>query len=405
MPNYPAHDRTALSEQPRPLDRLGRAIGSLVATPPVHFIALLGLCAAYIQGGLDKLLDFNAAIAEAQHFGLPFATAAACATIVTELAGSALILTGVYRWLGALSLAGFTLVATFVANRFWEMQFRNASWSRTRSSSTSGSSAVFFSSPGSTCANAAAPRSETPVPSPNAIGDVGTLPQDARHGPLPLVLIGLTVVSGLVDAVSYLGLGHVFVANMTGNVVFLGLVAGGATDISAALSLVALAFFALGALAGGRLGWNTSGHRGQLLAVSSCIQAAVVGGALLVSLALFGVRDGIAAHALVLLLAFAMGLQTATARRLGVPDLTTTVLTLTVTGLAADSHPAGGVHPNTGRRLLAIAAMFVGAFVGAALTFRVSVSAALTVAVVLLVLNTIAGYRWWSSTAAWTAAK
>jgi len=122
MPNYPAHDRTALSEQPRPLDRLGRAIGSLVATPPVHFIALLGLCAAYIQGGLDKLLDFNAAIAEAQHFGLPFATAAACATIVTELAGSALILTGVYRWLGALSLAGFTLVATFVANRFWEMQ-------------------------------------------------------------------------------------------------------------------------------------------------------------------------------------------------------------------------------------------------------------------------------------------
>ncbi len=102
------------------LDRLGRVIGSLVATPPVHFIAQLGLCAAYIQGGLDKLLDFNAAIAEAQHFGLPFATASACATIVTELAGSALILTGVYRWLGALWLAGFTLIATFVANRFWE---------------------------------------------------------------------------------------------------------------------------------------------------------------------------------------------------------------------------------------------------------------------------------------------
>ena len=104
------------------LDRLGRSIGSLVATPPIHFIALLGLCAAYIQGGVTKLLDFNAAIAEAQHFGLPFTTAAAGATIVTELAGSALILTGVYRWLGALWLAGFTLVATFVANRFWEMQ-------------------------------------------------------------------------------------------------------------------------------------------------------------------------------------------------------------------------------------------------------------------------------------------
>jgi uncharacterized membrane protein YoaK (UPF0700 family) len=225
----------------------------------------------------------------------------------------------------------------------------------------------------------------------------------SADGPLPRVLIGLTVVAGLVDAVSYLGLGHVFVANMTGNVVFLGFVAGGAADISAALSLVAIASFALGALAGGRLDWNSSGHRGRLLAVSSCVQAVAVGGALLVSL--FGVRDGSSAYSLVLLLAFAMGLQTGTARRLGVADLTTTVLTLTVTGLAADSRPAGGMHPNTGRRLLAIAAMFVGAFVGAVLIFRVSVSAALALAVVLLVLNAMAGYRWSSSTAAWTAAK
>src|ERR1700741_1025401 len=103
------------------LDRLGRALASFSATPPVHFIALLGLCAAYIQGGLDKVLDFNAAIAEAQHFGLPFATATTCATIVTELAGSALILSGVYRWLGALWLGVFTLIATLVANRFWGM--------------------------------------------------------------------------------------------------------------------------------------------------------------------------------------------------------------------------------------------------------------------------------------------
>jgi len=104
------------------LDRLGRAIGKLIATPPVHFIALLGLCAAYIQGGLDKLLDFNAAIAEARHFGLPLPTASAVATIITELAGSALILSGIYRWLGALWLAAFTLIATFTANRFWELQ-------------------------------------------------------------------------------------------------------------------------------------------------------------------------------------------------------------------------------------------------------------------------------------------
>jgi uncharacterized membrane protein YphA (DoxX/SURF4 family) len=108
--------------QMNPLDRLAGAIGSLVATRPVHFIALLGLCAAYIQGGLTKLFDFNAAVAETQSFGLPFAAAATAATIVTELAGSALILTGIYRWLGALWLAGFTLFATLAANRFWEMQ-------------------------------------------------------------------------------------------------------------------------------------------------------------------------------------------------------------------------------------------------------------------------------------------
>jgi uncharacterized membrane protein YphA (DoxX/SURF4 family) len=122
MPNEPANDKTGPLAQRSWLDRLTRAIARIIATPPVHFIALLGLCAAYIQGGVTKLFDFNAAIAETQSFGLPFAPAATVATIVTELAASALILTGIYRWLGALWLAGFTLMATFVANRFWEMQ-------------------------------------------------------------------------------------------------------------------------------------------------------------------------------------------------------------------------------------------------------------------------------------------
>ena len=110
------------SAQTNLLDRTVRTVDTLFVTRPVFFIALLGLCAAYIQGGLVKLLDFNAAVAETQSFGLPFAAAATAATIVTELAGSALILTGIYRWLGALWLAGFTLFATFAANRFWEMQ-------------------------------------------------------------------------------------------------------------------------------------------------------------------------------------------------------------------------------------------------------------------------------------------
>jgi len=88
--------------------------------PLLHFIALVGLCAAYLQGGADKLLDFHGAVAEAAHFGLPYPHVLAAATIVTELLGSALVLSGVRRWLGALWLAGFTLLATFVANRFWQ---------------------------------------------------------------------------------------------------------------------------------------------------------------------------------------------------------------------------------------------------------------------------------------------
>ena len=240
---------------------------------------------------------------------------------------------------------------------------------------------------------------------PNAMTSGRPLVQDARHGPLPLLLIVLTVVTGLVDAMSYLKLGHVFVANMTGNVVLLGFAAGGVSEFSVAVSLVAIGSFLLGAVAGGRLGSSTDQHRGQLLALSTCAQVAAVGAAFLLSLASSDVSDGIPAYALVVLLAIAMGLQNATARRLGVPDLTTTVLTLTVTGLAADSHFAGGTNPNIGRRLVATAAMFIGALLGAVLIFHVSVSAALAVAMALLLINAIAGYHLSSSTAAWTAAK
>ncbi len=87
----------------------------------VHWLALLFLCAAYLQGGFNKATDFPSAIAEMQHFGLAPAAPLAVATIVFELGASLMILIGWYRWLGALGLAGFTLMATFVANRFWEM--------------------------------------------------------------------------------------------------------------------------------------------------------------------------------------------------------------------------------------------------------------------------------------------
>ncbi|MDB5414635.1 MAG: DoxX [Rubritepida sp.] len=97
------------------------SLQALLTSPVIRFLALLALCSAYIQGGLNKLLDWQGALGEAMHFGLPWPAAIAAATIVTELLASALILSGKARWFGALWLAAFTLVATFVANRFWEM--------------------------------------------------------------------------------------------------------------------------------------------------------------------------------------------------------------------------------------------------------------------------------------------
>jgi uncharacterized membrane protein YoaK (UPF0700 family) len=67
------------------------------------------------------------------------------------------------------------------------------------------------------------------------------------------------------------------------------------------------------------------------------------------------------------LLAVAMGVRNATVRKLGVPDLTTTVLTMTLTGLAADSPAAGGTGTGSVRRAVAVSAMFAGAVAGALL--------------------------------------
>ena len=143
--------------------------------------------------------------------------------------------------------------------------------------------------------------------------------QDDRHGPLPALLLVLTMITGLVDAVSYLELGHVFVANMTGNVVFLGFAVADAQDFSIPASLVAITAFLAGALAGGRLGSSVGQHRARFLASATRIQIALVGVALVISAVVSHPDGNAGGYALIALLALAMGLQNATARRLGVP--------------------------------------------------------------------------------------
>lgn len=197
-----------------------------------------------------------------------------------------------------------------------------------------------------------------------------------------MLLLGLTILTGLVDAVSILELGRVFVANMTGNVVFVGFALAGAPGFSLSASLSALAGFLVGAGAGGALSGRTAGDRATLLRGGALLELALVAGALGVVAGFGPVLNASARDAVAALLATAMGIQNAVARRLAVPDLTTTVLTMTLTGIAADFR--AGNHRALERRLLAVAAMFAGAVGGAELALHGDTVAALGVAVGLL---------------------
>lgn len=182
--------------------------------------------------------------------------------------------------------------------------------------------------------------------------------------PLLWALGALTVVSGVVDAVSYLGLGRVFTANMTGNVVLLGFAAAGAPGFSVAASLASLGSFLVGAVGAGRLVRRLPRRR-LLLLTAMVIEGGLVAGASVVAYAATSVSTGWARFVVIVLLALGMGVRNSVIRRLAVPDVTTTVLTMTLTGLAADSSLAGGDNARFGRRAGAVVAMLLGAFAGA----------------------------------------
>jgi len=212
-----------------------------------------------------------------------------------------------------------------------------------------------------------------------------------RHGPLPPVLLSMTVVTGLVDAFSYLTLGHVFVANMTGNVVFLAFALGGAPGFSISASVAALAAFAAGAFGGGRLIARYRDHRARLHSSAAASQAVLL--AVAVILAAVGGNPVTTAfrYPLIVLLGASMGLQNAAARKIAIPDLTTTVLTLTITGLAADSAAAGG--SSSGRRLVAIAAMLAGALIGTALVLTGEIFYPLLIALLIVLAGAVTTYQ------------
>ncbi|MCL2768857.1 MAG: DUF1275 domain-containing protein [Solirubrobacterales bacterium] len=218
-----------------------------------------------------------------------------------------------------------------------------------------------------------------------------------RH-PLARALLVLTFTTGLIDAASYLGLGHVFTANMTGNVALLGFGIAKSGGLPVVAPLVSLGAFLVGGGVGGLLMTRLGGHRPALLARALAIEVGLLAVAAVLAAAANVHPGNAAGYALIVLMAFAMGVRNAVVRRIGVPDLTTTVLTMTLTGLAAEAMPVGGSGKGSIRRSAAVLAMLVGAIAGAlllkvALFVPLAVAAALALATWLVYVPAALGRR------------
>jgi uncharacterized membrane protein YoaK (UPF0700 family) len=181
-------------------------------------------------------------------------------------------------------------------------------------------------------------------------------------------LLLLTFSTGIVDAISVLVLGHVFVANMTGNIIFLGFWFAPRTVVDMTAALVAFASFVTGAILGGRLSRHLDGDVRRWLSVALGIEVVML--TTLSILSGTGVLDYYDNTKLILIagLAVTFGIQAATARQFGIQELSTTVLTTTIVGIGFDSRVAGGSGHRERLRYSVVLTMCAGALVGATLT-------------------------------------
>jgi uncharacterized membrane protein YoaK (UPF0700 family) len=202
------------------------------------------------------------------------------------------------------------------------------------------------------------------------------------------LLILLTFATGAVDAVSYLGLGQIFTANMTGNVVFLALAVGERSILTALHSVGALIGFCVGALLAGRLlaGPRPMGVWPRRVTWLVWGELACVTGFAVLWVSVNGGPDGGLLYILIGLSSFGMGMQNAAARHLAVPGLTTTVVTTALTGFMVEL-PALGISGAYQRRvILTVSALFLGAAIGATLmVYARDYAPIVTVATVLVV--------------------
>jgi len=216
---------------------------------------------------------------------------------------------------------------------------------------------------------------------------LAAVPLERMH--LWLMLL-LTFTTGIVDAVGYLGLDKVFTGNMTGNVVILGMALVGAEGLPILGPALALVGFMAGAALGGRVLRRADGAWTRLTTLLFLL-VALVTIALAVVLLVVGDAPGRALGVTVTtLVGAAMGVQAATARFIAVKDVTTVVVTSTITGLAADSVLGSGKGGGSARRASAVVLILAGAALGAAL-LRWHLGAGLLAAGVLILGATVVG--------------
>jgi uncharacterized membrane protein YoaK (UPF0700 family) len=207
----------------------------------------------------------------------------------------------------------------------------------------------------------------------------------------------MTAVTGLIDAVSFLSLGRVFTANMAGNIVLLASATARVPGLSVARSLTALLSFLVGAIFGGRIMARADADSTIRFATQAFLLEDVF--LFAASLCAIGYTRNVLEHsfqsfALIVLTALAMGTRNAAIRKLAIPDLTTTVLTLTITGIATDSSLAKGNNPRSLRRVASVLAIFFGAAFGAvvihySISFALALAAALSVACSFMLFRSV----------------
>ncbi|MFC5951427.1 YoaK family protein [Pseudonocardia lutea] len=212
---------------------------------------------------------------------------------------------------------------------------------------------------------------------------------EERHGSLPVLLLVLTLVTGVIDAISILTFGRVFVANMTGNVVISGFAIAGVREFSLRTSLSVLVAFLFGAAVGGFLIDRIDG-RGGLLRAAVSTEWVLLAVCLVLVLVHPPVVDSASTLAAAVIAAVAMGIQNAVARRIAVPDLSTSVVGMSMIGLAADhSH---STRQAVVRRATAVLSLLMGAIVGAVLVRTVGAAAGFGLILVLLAVVGLAAH-------------